>query len=448
MKAKMRALIVLVLLNILLAGAIAILLTMPGKEAALQENATVYEVTDLSASQIMAVKVENENAAYAIMQNGPNIELISTLKGEWDQTQLRAFIYAAGHISGSRKVEEEAAFGNYGMADPRSSIAIFLSDGTEKYYRVLARNPLDQGSYFYSEEDNAIFLVAQDVADLFLRTEKDFLRHTVFSITTEDEFAGVDKIAVKYFGKGRDYIVEKKQQGYYLTSPSFIRLPQERVAGDLFGSILGLYADEIVAAQADLHTYGLDQPDMQMQITVNDRIQTAVFRMEDNNVCLMAQPNGTTVYRLDADPVLMLMQDYTTLLGSSIVTYAAGDLSDLTLTRGDKLIYIEFALGGASIAANAVERQLSAGEIALLMQAVNRVPPVGELSGNTAAAPAITMTANFLSGLKETVEFIPVTEDVYAVSINGAADFATSAQAVLTLYSVADSLASSEGENE
>lgn len=233
-----------------------------------------------------------------------------------------------------------------------------------------------------------------------------------------------------------------------MTLPSFIRLPQERVAGDLFGSILRLYADEIVAAQADLHTYGLDQPDMQMQITVNDRIQTAVFRMEDNNVCLMAQPNGTTVYRLDADPVLMLMQDYTTLLGSSIVTYAAGDLSDLTLTRGDKLIYIEFALGGASIAANAVERQLAAGEIALLMQAANRVPPVGELSGNTAAAPAITMTANFLSGLKETVEFIPVTEDVYAVSINGTADFATSAQAVFNLYSVADSLASSEGENE
>ena len=63
MKAKMRALIVLVLLNILLAGAIAILLIMPGKEAALQETATVYEVTAFSASQIMAVKVETETAA-------------------------------------------------------------------------------------------------------------------------------------------------------------------------------------------------------------------------------------------------------------------------------------------------------------------------------------------------------------------------------------------------
>ncbi|NLA53676.1 MAG: DUF4340 domain-containing protein, partial [Clostridiales bacterium] len=330
MKTKLRLVFALALLNLILAGMILLLFQSEPAQTTSAAVNTVYEVTNFSASDILAVKVENEQTSFAVMQNGPTLEMVSINRGEWDQSQLRAFVYAAGHISGSRKVQDEAKFDAYGLDSPRSDISIFMADGSEKKYRVLADNPLDRSTYFYSQEDNAVYLVAREVADLFLRTEKDFVSHTVLWVKSEADYADIEKISIRLMGKGRDYTVEKTDRGYFLTSPVFIRLPQERVLADLLGSILRLYADDIIDIRAQPAAYGLDEPDMILSVTGNNQTQTAVFRLEQNNTSLMAQPEGSVIYRLDADPVVMLMQDYTTLMGSSIINYRAGELADLT----------------------------------------------------------------------------------------------------------------------
>ena len=146
MKTKLRLVFALALLNLILAGMILLLLQNKPQEVTGIAVNTVYEVTIFSASDIMAVKVENEQTSFAVMQNGPTLEMISKNRSEWDQSQLRAFVYAAGHISGSRKVQDEAKFDAYGLDHPRSGISIFMADGSEKKYGILADNPLDRST--------------------------------------------------------------------------------------------------------------------------------------------------------------------------------------------------------------------------------------------------------------------------------------------------------------
>ena len=446
MKTKLRLLFLMIAVNLILAGLVLLLSQNTTMETSNQAVTTVYEVTNISASNIFAVKVENELASYAVMQNGPALEMVSMNSGEWDESQLRAFVYAAGHISGSRMVEDETKFSDYGLDNPRSHITIFMADGSEKIYLVLANNPLDRSTYFYSKEDKAVYLVARDVAELFLRSEKDFLSHTVFMVKSEADYPSVEKIEVSLLGKGRDYTVEKTDRGYYLTSPVFIRLPQERVMNDLLGSILRLYADEIIDMGTKPAAYGLDEPDMVLSVTGNNQTQTAVFRLDQNNESLMAQPEGSVIYRLDADPVLMLMQDYTTLLGSSLISYKPAELADLTIIAGERRLFIETTGTGENTALQIDGKKLTEGEAAMVMKAVNSIPPVGEVSGTFSSLPIISMKAYFKNGTTEMVDFILLEEDRFAVSIDGKTAFATNGQAVQALRDVLEKFAPAEKE--
>lgn len=446
MKTKLRLLFLMIAVNLILIGLVLLLSQNTARETVSQAVTTVYEVTNISASNIFAVKVENELASYAVMQNGPALEMVSMNSGEWDESQLRAFVYAAGHISGSRKVADETKFSDYGLDNPRSNITIFMADGSEKVYRVLANNPLDRSTYFYSQDDQAVYLVARDVADLFLRSEKDFLSHTIFRVKSEADYPSVEKIEIRLMGKGRDYTVEKTDRGYYLTSPVFIRLPQERVMNDLLGSILRLYADEIIEMGAQPAAYGLDQPDMALSVTGNKQTQSAVFRLEQNNESLMAQPEGSVIYRLGADPVLMLMQDYTTLLGSSLISYKPAELSDLTISTGEQRLFIEFTGTGDNLAIQIDGKKLSEEEAAVVLKAINSISPVGEVSGTSASLPQLSMKAYFKNGIREMVDFILLEEDRFAVSIDGKTAFATDGQAVRALRDIVEKFAPAQKE--
>ena len=204
----------------------------------------------------------------------------------------------------------------------------------------------------------------------------------------------------------------------------------------MLGSILRLYADDIIDIRAQPAAYGLDEPDMILSVTGNNQTQTAVFRLEQNNTSLMAQPEGSVIYRLDADPVLMLMQDYTTLMGSSIINYRAAELADLTIMGGEQRLFIEFTGTVDSPVLQIGEDKLSQEEAAQLMKAVNSSSPVGQVTRAFDVPAQISLKAYFKNGMTETAEFIPLQEDRFAVSIGGNIDFATNGQAVQGLWDV------------
>jgi Na+/pantothenate symporter len=69
---------------------------------------------------------------------------------------------------------------------------------------------------------------------------------------------------------------------------------------------------------------------------------------------------------------------------------------------------------------------------------------VAELSKPEKAGPVIQWTANLSTGAQETVALWPLIEDLYAVSVNGTAAFATDAAAVQRLMTLWDDLTALE----
>lgn len=440
MKTKIRAALALAVCVAVLGVLLAYVTYTPPQTAAEGQAAAVYAVVDRSPADILAVKVENAAAAYAILNSQSGLEMVSTAAGNYDAAQMRALVYTAGHISGSRKVTDAQTFGNYGLSTPRATVTLYLSDQTELRYRVLADHALEQSTYLYAEWEQAVYLIPREVAALFLRTQQDFISHTIFPLRAREDYAEIRQIELAYHGNGRDYTVQRTDQGDYLTAPVRLRITQERMTADLLDPLLQLYADEIVATQADLAQYGLDNPALTVTLTVGQKTYRAAFVREQDGHCLMADPAGDVVYRLEDAPLLMLLQDYSTLLGSGVVYYTAGELTDVTLTNGGQSLFMPVSGSGDTLSMQLGAQTLPKTLQTQLLEALNGLTPVGELAENVTGEPVFQFTARLRTGAQETVALIPVAQGMEAVSINGTSAFVTDGDALLTLQAVWDAL--------
>ncbi|MEA4998178.1 MAG: DUF4340 domain-containing protein [Candidatus Limiplasma sp.] len=444
MKAKQHAvvglLICIALLGTLLGTLLGWLSFTPAQKAVLEQTATVYEVVNLPLADMTAVKVENTEASFAVLNGAQGVEMLSQAHNKYDESQLRAFLYAAGHITGSLKVTDRGTFDDYGLAQPRASVTLYRSDNTQLRYSVLMDNPMDQSTYLYVEADEAIYLVPREIALLFLRTERDFISHQVLPLRSQDEVDMIRQIDVFYHGTGRNYSVEQTEQGFYLKAPVSMRLSRLNVISALINPLIQLYADEVVATDADLSVYGLDQPELEIALTLGSETVHALLRRIEGNQCLMAEKGGTVIYRLDDAPLLMLLQDYTTLLGGGIVSYETGGITDVTFSVEGKSLTVLFSVESAAMTTPSGTVELSRDLQTLLRHALNQLTPVAEINRPTEAKPSIQWTATLSTGAQETVALWPLTTEVYAVSVNGTVAFATDAAAVERLMTLWDNL--------
>ena len=447
MKAKKRGLAALILISLLLC-ALLVRFWMTSEEETAGSEATVYDVISLPLSELAAVKVENLESSFAMISTPQGVEMIAQAEQEYDQGQLRAFLYAAGHITGSRKVTDRDRFEDYGLSAPRSTVTLYRADNSQTRYQVLLDNPVDKSTYLYLEEEDAVYLIPADIAALFLRTPRDFVSHWVLPLRSQDDFAGIDSISVFHRRQGWRYALEQTEQGFYLAEPVRLRLSRVNVSGMLLTPLLQLYADAVIDTQASLAQYGLDQPDLEISLTIADRTVKVLLLAIDGSRYLMAQEGGSTIYRLDDAPMLMLSQDYTALLGYGIVNYAPGDMTELTLSAGGERLFFSFTGEGTSMTTVMEGDALAPDMQTRLLQALSQLTPVAELSEPPTAAPVIEWTAVLRTGARETVVICPLTEDLFAVSVGGTAALATDSESVRTLLALWDELQAQQRKSE
>ncbi len=446
MKAKKWSLVLLCLCNAVLIAFLGFLLTPEQEQTQSEETAPVYEVVEISVADVLAVKVENTEGSFAILQAPTGVEMIAAQEASYDTSEMQAFLYASCHMTGSRKVTDESTFAQYGIDDPQSTVTVMMSDDSSITYQILSKNPIDQSSYVYDVQNNYIYQIAGEIADLFLRDVTAFISHTIFPLSSRDDYEGIESITFTAGTTGRDYQVVQTDQGYYLDEPYRMRLSSAIVNGNLIDVLMVLYADDILAIDADLSVYGFDEPLMTVSMVMNDETYQAVFAQDEQGNYMMANPQTQTVYQIDSDNVTMLMLDYTNLLGGSVVSYAVGDVADITLTMGEESVFLVLQGTGTELVVTSGNQSIDESLQAELVTALNQIDPVGEWTAPDSVLETqsvLTLRVTFQNGVVETVAFYDVGDDLYAVAVDGEAHFVCDKETVDTLTAVVDALAQS-----
>lgn len=389
-----------------------------------------YAITAVAVADAAAISIQNERAAFAVMQEGGSFEVVSDVQGNYDDAQLRALMYAACNLTGTDKESDPTAFAGYGMDLPRARVQLILRDGSRRSFLLLARDPLKARDYLYDEQTNAVYALGAAVGDLFTRAPIDFFSHTIFPLRDQQSFANVTRLSLST-GDGKGFTVEWTGGGCRLTSPVTCRISPAVVSESLLAPVAKLYADAVVAAGVDLAEYGFDGQSPCLTLTCAGRTYRAVFSADGEGRRLMADPASGTVLRFDDDPLPALARDYTALLDGRALYCPAGDISGIALTVDGQTVSVVLSGAGETLTARKDGQTMDAKA---LSGALNGLTLAGEIEQMPDNAPVMAqMRLSWRNGGEETVTFLDAGQSLCALTVSGETNFVTTMQAARTL---------------
>lgn len=412
----------------LVCAALGLMLTMLWRytpQAAVRADDTAVETfVEIPLSQLAAVMVENQHSSYAVMQGESGPEVIAQTQAEYDGTQLHALLYAATHLSGSRKNTDASTFANYGIQTPRATVTLILTDGSQRLVQVLMTNPIDQNVYMYDAQGNAVYLVSASVAELFLRSELELMSHTPLNINEVSDFASIRSIEMEFGGDARSYALSCTDTSYFLTAPIRQRVPSTAVVSQLFVPLLSVYSDSFVAFDADLSAWGFDDPALRLTLRTDEGETELWFAHAQDGDCLMARPDTGNVYAVDASVLQALTFDYTLLTGGTALYYGAGDLERLVFDLPDAQIIADIEGTGGAVSVTLDGKALSSEEASAFLAALNGIPIAGETATpGVLAQPTLSITATLRSGAVEVTSFSPAVSGYSYLTVLGETHF-------------------------
>lgn len=300
----------------------------------------VYAITDISVDQVAAVMVVNEKMKLGVLADGQKLEAVSAVEGVYSQSELRGLIYGASHLTGSRKLTDSENT-QYGLDKPLAEIRIIKTDKTEILLKLLSKSPMGDTHYLYSESDAAVYLIADSVAELFLRDEEDFFSHTVLPVIGSENFQQLDWVEVDTGPDKDGYRVVQSGGVFSLEKPISQRLSALNVLKNLLMPASALYSDTFVEASADLKKYGFEAYTMRIRMSYEGTEYCVLLLDQGGGVCLMADENNGTVYQLGSESLYKLPPDYLKLLDGKAFSYTAGDLISAELETEEDYLFLD-----------------------------------------------------------------------------------------------------------
>jgi hypothetical protein len=427
MKALKRTVLWMGLLCGSLSAVLVLLLQYTPQMTVVADRGAVETFVEIPLSQLAAVTVENQRASYAVLQTPSGPEVVSQIQAEYDNTQLYALLYAATHLSGSRKNTDVSTFVNYGIDTPRSTVTLMLVDGSKRVVQVLMTNPIDQNVYMYDAHGNAVYLVSASVAELFLRDELELMSHMPLPIHDVSDFSSIRSIDMQFGGNMRSYAVSCTDTNYFLTSPIHHRVPSTVVVSQLFIPLLSVYSDSFVAFNADLSQWGFDDAALRLTLQTDQDKTQLWFAYAQDGSCLMARPDTGNVYTVDESVLHSLTFDYLILTGGTALYYGAGDLQRLIFDWQNEQIVAEIESEGKAVTITLDGKRLSSQETSTFLSALNSIPIAEEAQQPPASlAPMLSITATLRSGAVEVTSFTPAIDEYSYLTVLGDTHFVVS----------------------
>lgn len=400
---------------------------VPQGETGAKQGDTIYSITNVPVDQVQAIAVSNDRAVFGLLLTGTDIELITQQPGAYSQSELRAFVYATCHLTGNQENKDLSDIQSYGFDTPLSRVTLILADGSEVNFAILRQSGMGDSYYLFSEEKQAIYLIPAMDAQLFLRSESDFLGHTLFPNITSSNYPQVESVTVTPTD-GRAYTLVQQGGFFYLEQPIVQRVPAAGVMDQLLRPMSALYADNLVSQEQGTFP---EHFELELKLRFDGQDYTARFADLGDGRMWMLNPADGTIYELESQPLSTLSRDYLQLMDKVAYSYSAGDLQSISATAGGQDVFYEISNTGQSISATANGHSIAQAEVLALVNALCAARIDRELFETPATQPVLRLVFTLRTGAIDVVGFLPTdTSGAYAVAINGVANFTTTQAAV------------------
>lgn len=407
-------------------------LYVSGQKEDVQIAEETYVVTDFAVADLAGVILQNQQMELGILQNGTELELITEDTGTFDLSQLRTLIYALCNMTASLEFADESKWEEFGMSDPAGTVSIFLLDGSTYDFKLLNQNAIDGSYYLYSVADNKVFLVGQVVGDMLSGGYSNFYAKTIFPTINGSNYTYLEDVLVE-FGDGSSYELVQKDGSFYMTSPIQQKVLLTNVVNGWLPYVGGLYADEVVATNAELAEYGLDDYDLRITMTVSGQEYIGRLLVEADGSILFGDELTGSIYRVAEAEYNTIAQDYISFFQGKAIQYAMGDVGSIVVAMDMGEMDFAITQQEQTVSVTANGNAVADEDATTLFQAINGISiervatDVGEIT------EVMEMTIRFVSGIQDQVVIGNTSDGDYCVAVNDIVNFIVTEDSVANL---------------
>jgi hypothetical protein len=163
MKAKLRALILLLILCAAMAAGYVLLPGSSPQGAA----PTLLKITDIPVGELKALALSNSLGVFGILNGPEGLSAVSETSLTFDVAQMRALAYAACHLNGIRRLDTFDLQEPY-IENPLARFTLILTGGRDSNFAILQKSPVGGEYLLFSEDEQCVFLISGSSAELFL----------------------------------------------------------------------------------------------------------------------------------------------------------------------------------------------------------------------------------------------------------------------------------------
>lgn len=427
--------------------ACCVLLSFPGRGESEGTSEEMPVVTAVSAGDVRAVALINETGSIGLLNLPEGIAVDGADAAEYSQSKLITIVYSLSHLKAQRAFdapEDQAEKDVYGFSEPSAQVSLLLEDTTIRL--VLGRrSPVSGEHYLKVEGDPAVYMVDEETSEMMLQSVSDLRDLSMYPALTQETLKDLTQIKITN-PKGEivlQQIASDTVSSFYgMTSPVTAVLDWKNVDNAVLNPLRELLPKHFVSDDKPLSDYGLDEPEFTLELTISGNTYTCGFAQKNPDTWYCANLAGTLVSEIDASTAELLQTDFMDLIGGSIYTAAAADVSLLSAKYGEKVVELELTGESAALTGYVGDRQMDYLEVLDFYDRIDSIPAaaVYDETEPLASAPVLTLTVSRRNGSEDILEFYPVPKRQCAVYVNGACEFTTYAAVVSDIMEAFDRL--------
>ena len=364
----------------------------------------------IQADKIEEMKVTSDKGNVTALKKDNGVwQVVAPISAKADESELSGIMANLASAQVTRVVDENPAdLKDYGLATPRIEID-FKAAGDKDYHRLFIGEKSPTGTDVFAKRDaeKRVFLMPTYQESTFNRSTFDLRDKTLLKFDRDK----VDGVEVTTGGKSLQ--LAKTGSDWKIARPIQARGDFSSVEG-LIGRVQSAQVKSIVtdeASSADLKKYGLDKPDVMLQVSAGSAKATLVVGGKADNNTLYARdasrPAVVTIESSLADELKKSADDYRR---KDIFEFRAFTANRIELTRTGQSIVFEKAKSSGNDApetwrrVSPSARDVDKDKMAAFLSKLEGLRAVSFVNSTTKTgleSPALTVAAKFDEGKKE-----------------------------------------------
>ncbi len=398
-------------------------------------------INNLSVADISAVAVKNGADTYGLMVD-PDGAVTLVAKGDapgadYAVDEMRGFIFLLAKLTASQALDPQQNLADFGLSEPRASLAMILKDGRTLRFRLGKASPVGDGYYFQKDGEARVFVIGKLTGDLMLRARSDYWNRQLLpqlSAQTVNRLSSV-QLASRLQPLANWRLEHRGEASFQLTQPVNGLVHAENAFKLLLLPLSGLQADTLVSATGPLSAYGLDQPAQELTLQWDGQAHRILIAPAPQGGYFLNRKGDPAVFSLSSEKAQFLRLAYRDLMGDRVYNGSLAAVARIDVSRPAAQIAHTMSIHGEGTELFGVikGRSVPYADLGRVLAPVYDIGIVAEVAHDASArdglaqalapGPQTTVSITKRDGNTDRIEFFSRNASLSYLRLNGRVDF-------------------------